>query len=301
MESANFTPKKENSLFCNNCDFKCSKTSDLMRHISTAKHQRLINANDFTPKSAESLKCLCGKNYKHASSLCKHKKTCIHANQCNNFNQSNFDNSLNDKEIIKMLIKENSEFKNLILEIVKKDANIINNTNTNCNNNNNINNSFNLNVFLNEKCKDAINISDFVGNIKMQMTDLENFGHLGYVEGVSRILIKNLKDLDAYSRPIHCSDFKREVLYIKDNNEWTKETDEKPVLKNVIKEVANKNIKQIQIWKQEHPDCTTSESKKNDQYINIVMNSMSGGTIEEQTNNISQIVKNISKAVIIEK
>ena len=213
----------------------------------------------------------------------------------------NFDNSLNDKEIIKMLIKENSEFKNLILEIVKKDANTINNTNTNCNNNNNINNSFNLNVFLNEKCKDAINISDFVGNIKMQMTDLENFGHLGYVEGVSRILIKNLKDLDAYSRPIHCSDFKREVLYIKDNNEWTKETDEKPVLKNVIKEVANKNIKQIQIWKQEHPDCTTSESKKNDQYINIVMNSMSGGTIDEQTNNISQIVKNISKAVIIEK
>jgi hypothetical protein len=254
------------------------------------------------PNNADNLECSCGKIYKHASSLCKHKKTCINANQFNNFNQSNVDNNnLNDKEIIKMLIKENSEFKNLILEIVKKDANIINNTNTNCNNNNNINNSFNLNVFLNEKCKDAINISDFVGNIKMQMTDLENFGHLGYVEGVSRILIKNLKDLDAYSRPIHCSDFKREVLYIKDNNEWTKETDEKPVLKNVIKEVANKNIKQIQIWKQEHPDCTTSESKKNDQYINIVMNSMSGGTIEEQTNNISQIVKNISKAVIIEK
>lgn len=286
---------------CNNCDFKCSKLSNYHNHLSTAKHQRLMNSCQKMPNNADNLECLCGKNYKHASSLCKHKKTCIHTNQCNNFNQSNFDNSLNDKEIIKMLIKENSEFKNLILEIVKKDANTINNTNTNCNNNNNINNSFNLNVFLNEKCKDAINISDFVGNIKMQMTDLENFGHLGYVEGVSRILIKNLKDLDAYSRPIHCSDFKREVLYIKDNNEWTKETDEKPVLKNVIKEVANKNIKQIQIWKQEHPDCTTSESKKNDQYINIVMNSMSGGTIEEQTNNISQIVKNISKAVIIEK
>ncbi len=287
---------------CNNCDFKCSKLSNYQNHLSTAKHQRLMNSCQKMPNNADNLECSCGKIYKHASSLCKHKKTCIHANQCNNFNQSNVDNNnLNDKEIIKMLIKENSEFKNLILEIVKKDANIINNTNTNCNNNNNINNSFNLNVFLNEKCKDAINISDFVGNIKMQMTDLENFGHLGYVEGVSRILIKNLKDLDAYSRPIHCSDFKREVLYIKDNNEWTKETDEKPVLKNVIKEVANKNIKQIQIWKQEHPDCTTSESKKNDQYINIVMNSMSGGTIEEQTNNISQIVKNISKAVIIEK
>ena len=296
-------PNAKNAIHfnCKKCDFKCSKLSNYHNHLSTAKHQRLMNSCQKMPNNADNLECSCGKIYKHASSLCKHKKTCIHANQFNNFNQSNVDNNnINDKEIIKMLIKENSEFKNLILEIVKKDANIINNTNTNCNNNTN-NNSFNLNVFLNEKCKDAINISDFVGNIKMQMTDLENFGHLGYVEGVSRILIKNLKDLDAYSRPIHCSDFKREVLYIKDNNEWTKETDEKPVLKNVIKEVANKNIKQIQIWKQEHPDCTTSESKKNDQYINIVMNSMSGGTIEEQTNNISQIVKNISKAVIIEK
>jgi hypothetical protein len=135
----------------------------------------------------------------------------------------------------------------------------------------------------------------------MKLSDLENFGHLGYVEGVSRILIKNLKELDMYSRPIHCSDLKREVLYIKDNDKWTKETDDKPVLKNAIKQVANKNIKQIQIWKDENPECTESESKKNDQYINIVMNSMSGGTSEEQYSNISQIVKNVSKVVVIEK
>ena len=135
----------------------------------------------------------------------------------------------------------------------------------------------------------------------MQLSDLENFGHLGYVEGVSRILIKNLKDLDTYSRPIHCSDLKREVLYIKDNNQWTKETDDKSVFKNAIKQVANKNIKQIQVWKNENPDCTNSDSRKNDQYINIVMNSMSGGTSEEQYSNISQIVKNVSKAVVIDK
>ncbi len=186
------------------------------------------------------------------------------------------------------------------MDLINKDnTSIVNNNNIN--NINNINNSFNLNVFLNEKCKDAINISEFVDNIKMQLTDLENFGYLGYVEGVSRIFIKNLKDLDTYSRPIHCSDFKREVLYIKDDNKWTKEQEDKPILKSAIKQIANKNIKQIQTWKQENPECIHSDSRKNDQYINIVMNSMSGGTSEEQYNNIYQIVKNVSKAVIIEK
>ena len=186
-----------------------------------------------------------------------------------------------------------------IIELASKTS--ITNTNTNCNNNSNNTNTFNLNMFLNEKCKDAINISEFVDNVKIQLSDLENFGHMGYVEGVSQILINNLKDLDTYSRPIHCSDLKREVLYIKDNNEWTKETDDKPVLKSAIKRIANKNIKQIQTWKDENPGCCDSDSKKNDQYMKIVMNSMSGGTSEEQINNISQIVKNVVKVVAIEK
>ena len=146
-----------------------------------------------------------------------------------------------------------------------------------------------------------MNIGEFIDSIKVQLTDLENTGRLGYVEGVSKILIKNLNELDAYKRPIHCSDLKRDVLYIKDNNQWAKETDGTPVLKNAIKQVANKNIKQIQTWKQENPECTESESKKNDQYMNIVMNSMSGGTNEEQSNNIEKIVKNISKSVFIDK
>jgi hypothetical protein len=186
------------------------------------------------------------------------------------------------------------------MELIKKET--INNTTYNNVNSNNINNnSFNLNLFLNEKCKDAINMNEFVDNIKMQLSDLENFGHLGYVEGITNILINNLKDLDTYSRPIHCSDFKREVLYVKENNQWTKETDDKPLLKNAIRQVANKNIKQIQTWKANHPDCIYSDSKKNDQYNSIVMNSMSGGSSEEQQRNISQIVKNVSKVVVIDK
>jgi hypothetical protein len=262
--------------------------------------------------------CECGKEYKHRQSLWNHKKKCKKQmlktklktkletkSETDSDTESDIESNkkmslLKKDNLIEYLIKENSEFKGLIMELVKKDnTNIVNNNiNNNCNN---VNNSFNLNLFLNEKCKDAINISDFVDNVKMQLSDLENFGHLGYVEGVSRILIKNLKDLDTYSRPIHCSDLKREVLYIKENDKWTKETEEKLVIKNAIKQVANKNIKQIQTWKQENPECTESESKKNDQYMNIVMNSMSGGTSEEQCNNISQIIKNVSKEVIIEK
>ena len=201
---------------------------------------------------------------------------------------------LENQELRKIMLSQQQQ----IIELAAKTSI----TNTNCNNTNTNNtNTFNLNMFLNEKCKDAINISEFVDNVKIQLSDLENFGHMGYVEGVSQILINNLKDLDTYSRPIHCSDLKREVLYIKDNNEWTKETEDKPVLKSAIKKIANKNIKQIQTWKDKNPGCCDSESKKNDQYMKIVMNSMSGGTSEEQTNNISQIVKNVVKVVAIEK
>ena len=306
------------NFICKICDFIGHKKSDWIRHISTRKHANslhLVTLGDAlvtlgmkkTPISKYACQ-KCEKEYQSRNGLWVHKKTCnnvyipiettnhpIASKAPSQFELGN----INKDNLIEYLIKENSEFKGLIMELIKKDnsTNITNNTtnNTNCHN------SFNLNLFLNEKCKDAINISDFVDNVKMQLSDLENFGHLGYVEGISRILIKNLNDLDTLKRPIHCSDLKREVLYIKDNNEWTKETEEKLVIKNAIKQVANKNIKQIQTWKQENPDCIHSESRKNDQYMNIVMNSMSGGTSEEQCNNISQIIKNVSKEVIINK
>jgi len=304
-------PKNSVIFTCEKCDFNSCKKNDWNRHLSTAKHKMLTKNDINNEKCAKNgvinkFICECGKEYKYRQSLWVHKSKCSEQNSSQietnvNANTDDLEVSLTDKEIIKMLIKENQEFKSLIMELIKKDlgSNITNNnTNNNCNN---INNSFNLNLFLNEKCKDAINIDEFVDNVKMNLSDLENFGHLGYIEGVSRILIKNLKDLDTYSRPIHCSDLKREVLYIKDNNKWTKEQEDKPILKDAIKQIANKNIKQIQDWKHLNPDCTQADSRKNDQYINIVMNSMSGGTSEEQQTNISQIVKNVSKVVIIDK
>ena len=312
-------PKVINEYCCSICDYTTSKKFNYSKHMTTAKHLNSHNGNQKVANIDKNVANVanvanytcntCGSKFVTNSGLWKHNQKCKiiveqNASQIEtnvNTNTDDLDVSLTDKEIIKMLIKENQEFKSLIMELIKKDlgSNITNNnTNNNCNN---VNNSFNLNLFLNEKCKDAINIDEFVDNVKMNLSDLENFGHLGYIEGVSRILIKNLKDLDTYSRPIHCSDLKREVLYIKDNNKWTKEQEDKPILKDAIKQIANKNIKQIQDWKHLNPDCTQADSRKNDQYINIVMNSMSGGTSEEQQTNISQIVKNVSKVVIIDK
>jgi hypothetical protein len=254
--------------------------------------------------------CECGREYKYRQSLWVHKSKCSEQSvthlelgadiksKIESEIEAKIKHNLVEKEnLIEYLIKENQEFKGLIMELIKKDHST-NITNNNCNN---VNNSFNLNLFLNETCKDAINITDFVDNIKMQLTDLENFGHLGYVEGVSRILIKNLKDLDIVKRPIHCSDLKREVLYVKNEDKWTKEEDTAPIFKSAIKQVANKNIRQIPVWREEHPSCLDPQSKQNDVYLKIVSNSMSGGSKEEMDKNYDKIVKNIAKEVTIEK
>jgi hypothetical protein len=168
-------------------------------------------------------------------------------------------------------------------------------------NSQNTNNTFNLQFFLNEKCKDALNIEDFVSSVKLSLDDLEYTGRKGYIEGITNIIIKNLKGLEEYKRPIHCSDFKREILYIKDNDTWKKENDDKPVLTKAIKEIANENIKQIHKWKQENPECTDAESKKNNLYLKIVSNSMSGIDKEESDKNINKIISNVAKEVVISK
>ena len=305
MEDKN-SPKIAIKFVCKKCDYKCCKQSDYDKHLLTAKHKK-DDAEDILEdeKLAIQYFCECGKEYKHRQGLWKHKKKCQNTTanvdtdilvENNKPEQSNKDN------LIEYLIKENSEFKTLIMELIKKDniSNISNNTVSNNTINSN-NKTFNLQFFLNEQCKDALNIGEFVDSIKVQLTDLENTGRIGYVEGVSKILIKNLNELDVVKRPIHCSDLKREVIYIKDDNKWLKENEDKQVIKKAIKDVANKNIRQITEWASLNPDCKNSESKKNNQYLNIVMNSMSGGSNEEQHNNIEKIIKNMTKSVIIEK
>jgi hypothetical protein len=302
MENA-FTQKNAKEYRCDICDYKCCNKYDYMRHLSTRKHSVSLSGNSAEIKKTQ-YECKCGKEYKSMSGLWKHKNICIeYKNHVNKDKEKEIlivDDLSKKDDLIEYLIKENSEFKNLILELIKKDNTVTNNTNCNNNNNNN-NKTFNLQFFLNETCKDALNIGEFVDSIKLQLSDLETIGRIGYVEGVSKILIKNLNELDTCKRPIHCSDLKREVLYIKDDDKWLKENDEKLVIKKAIKDVANKNIKQIPEWMRKNPNCNSSDSNKNDQYLQIVMNSMSGGSNEEQHNNIEKIVKNITKSVIIDK
>ena len=223
--------------YCKICDYTCSKQSQWDRHINTRKHKNvdklLTNVDILGPKKVHT--CYCGKNYSHRQSLSIHKKKCKNNEDSEN-SENNEDSENIDKkdELINYLIKENQEFKNLILEIVKKDT-ITNNNNNNITTTNSHNKTFNLQFFLNETCKDAMNIMDFVDSLKLQLSDLENVGKIGFVEGISNIIVKNLNSLDETKRPIHCTDSKREVMYVKDEDKWEKDNEEKKKLRKVIK------------------------------------------------------------------
>jgi len=207
--------------------------------------------------------------------------------------------------IILDILKQNQEFQKMLVEQnrqimeLSKQQTIIHNNNMNCNNT--INNRFNMNVFLNEKCKDALNISDFVNSLQITFTDLERVGASGFVEGISKILIQGLKELDVCKRPIHCSDLKREIMHVKENNVWEKEDETRPKLIEAIKNIADKNIKTIPEWKQENPDCRDSASKKSDQYLQIMGQSLGACDKTKDNENYQKIIKKVAKEVVIDK
>jgi hypothetical protein len=301
--------------FCEFCKFNTDNKTDYNRHILTPKHSNnkiLINNSNTNTEKTHIFKCYCGREYKYQSGLSAHKRVCANYNDTNNSNKNmNIKFPEITSEMILNVIQQNQEFKELIVkqnkenqelqkQILEVCKNGTNNTNMNNNNNNN-NKTFNLQLFLNEECKDALNIAEFVSSIKIQLEDLETTGRLGYVEGVSRIINKNLNDLDQTKRPIHCSDVKREVLYVKNEDQWIKENETKPIITKAIRQITNENIKQISEWRKKYPDCIDSDSNKNDQYLNIVSNAMSGTTVEEQSRNNEKIISKVAKEVVIEK
>jgi len=279
--------------YCHDCDYKCCKKSSWKQHLATAKHNK---ANNGLTQANEKFVCdKCGCQFKHQSSYCRHKKKC--AINKNNKNIPSTTESILDKDLIITLIKQNSELMNLL-----SNNNATNSNNTNNSHNTNSNNkTFNLNFFLNETCKNAMNISDFVSSIKVTLEELEYTGRQGYIQGISNIILSNLQKLEQHERPLHCNDLKREILYIKDNNKWEKETEQKPILTKAIKTIANENIKQIKHWRDKYPDCTDSDSKKNNMYLKIVSNSMNGLTEAESCRNIDKIISNVAKEVVIDK
>jgi hypothetical protein len=192
------------------------------------------------------------------------------------------------------LLKQNNDLQKSLIDLASKN-NIGNNNIVNSQNK-----TFNLQFFLNETCKDALNISEFVNQIKLTISDLEETGKLGYAEGISKVFIKNLTNIDYTKRPIHCSDSKRDIIYIKDEDKWQKD-EQKSTLTKAIKQVANKNIKKISEWQKINPGYLDPESKQNDKYMKIVLNSMSGSTKEESEKNYEKIAKNIAKETVIEK
>ena len=291
--------KNPDNYFCECCNYNTSSKKDFNKHILTSKHQRLANASkmlvDSGNVSLTKFICNCGKSYTHDSSYYRHKKNCTYKNdniveEQYETKQETTKNEINfDKELIMMLIKQNAE----LMEIVKNGThNTTNNTTTTHTNSHN--KAFNLNFFLNETCKNAMNITDFVDSIKLQLTDLMEVGELGYVEGISKIIVKNLNNLDETVRPVHCTDKKRETMYVKDKGEWTKEDDNKSRLKKAINKVADKNILLLPKFREKYPEYKNSSSKISDVHDKLVIEVM-----ETDDNKKEKIIKNISKATTI--
>jgi hypothetical protein len=275
---------------CDYCEYITNNKKDYNKHLLTAKHKNETNETNLKqlcPKKSPNLQCHCGIIFYSRTTLWRHKKICIEELT----NQT-------DKDLIMMLIKENSELKTMVLDVCQK-IQPLNNT-VNSNNINSNNKTFNLNVFLNEHCKDAMNIMDFVDSLKLQLSDLESVGKLGFVNGISNIIVKNLNSLDETKRPIHCTDTKREVLYVKDDDKWEKENEQHNKIRKAIKRVVNKNINLISQFKVAHPDCGKSSSKFSDQYNKIIVESC-GGSGDNDLEKEDKIIKNIAKEVSIDK
>jgi hypothetical protein len=307
--------------FCDNCDFKCSKKSNYDKHLTTNKHQNgiLLNKKAVKPiKNAADKFCCkyCNKEYKARNSLWYHEKKCNLSEEIIKNNEENIsltteeieeksegENPINSTMILELL-KQNNEFKELLIEQNKKILELVGSSNV-TNNNNNItnnttNNKFNLNIFLNEKCKDAFNITDFINSIDVGFKDFENFGRLGYVGSINNILIRELKGIDVYKRPIHCSDLKREVIHVKDNDTWVKDEDKKH-MKRAIKLIEHKNIKLVPGWLKANPKADDISTKKHEEYMKILDNSMGEMKDEDNERNYEKIIRNVAKEILIDK
>ena len=298
---------------CNICDYTTSKKSSFDKHNESKKHKNNALTTLNNGKSCSEKKYICEKCVKtfcDRAGLWRHKKKCNNEQNIIIDDESDkildFD-SIDKDQLILMLIKQNSElikdtseFKNIMMEQQNMMMEVIKNGTHNTIHTNSHNKSFNLNFFLNETCKDAMNIMDFVNSIKIQLSDLENVGKLGYVQGISKIIVNNLNLLDETKRPVHCADSKREVMYIKDENKWEKENEDKAKMRKMIKYVTHKNTKLFKEFKEKYPGCEKSDSKYSDQYDKLIVEAF-GGKGNNDVEKEDKIIRNIAKNVTIDK
>ncbi len=284
--------KSSEKFYCSFCDYTTCRKSQYDRHLTTLKHKMITNDYKKVPEKSK-YECECGKQYKYRQGLYNHKKTC-------NFKKENLENLKEDnlENAKKIENDDNVDYKELFLKAMEKNDELVSKIvemapNIGNNNNNNINNKFNINVFLNDKCKDALNLMDFVDSLKLQLQDLETTGRLGYAEGVSQIFRNGLSNIELTKRPIHCIEDDKNI-YVKENNIWDKDQEDKSSIKRAIEHVGKNNFKQIQDWIDENPECTDTGTYKNTEYMKIVENS-----ITKNENDVEKIIENIKNEVII--
>lgn len=306
--------KNKTKYYCVDCDYLTFNKYDFCKHELTRKHRTkkppsnvMVVETENAIKSQDELRCgICKRKYKSKSGLWKHmKKHDSDLQSCNKIiveekEEKEEKGEISEKDIFLQILKDNKEMRQLMKdqqETINKQQNQISELIPRVGD---TNNNFNLNIFLNETCKNAINFSDFLNSISLEVGDLLNTKDLGYVNGISNIFIKGLKQLNMHERPIHCSNIKNEVLYIKDDNKWEKEEEGKVNMNKAISVVNKKQIEKIKEWEYLNPNWHTSENGTRE-YTNIVRNIMGGMTDDECNKSNSKIIKTIAKEVIINK
>jgi len=301
-----------NKYTCSICHYSCSKNSDFMKHLNTNKHN--AHKCSFNAHKTDIFTCECGKTYKHIQSYNRHKKICgddahntLGDTPANVTSIKSAQLAVDDPmqtSLILELVKQNQEFKQLLIEQnktileVAKNSHVNNNTMNNSNNNNK---TFNLQFFLNETCKDAMNMKDFIKSLEMSLPELEKMGEMGFAEGMSRVFVDRLNKLDITKRPIHCSDVKREIIHIKDDNKWEMDNANLDRLRKIIKQLTIKNILKVDDWKKANQGCTEYNSRKNAQYLRINMEAIGPVDDAEVKRDFGKIIRRVAETTAIDK
>ena len=319
-------PKNDKNYYCEKCHFTCYKKSNNVAHLSTAKHKIKEMDNEKMPKNAAPYMCSCGNEYKHASGLSKHKKKCTYIQNSAKKETEEFSEDIPKPtmEDYLKLMKQNTELHEVVKqsnEIIKQQSGLVqqqieNTAETTKQHTeimkeaidtvknakgNTINNNININFFLNDTCKDAMNIADFIDTLKIGMGDLDNFGKGGFIEGVSNVIIKRLNELEVAERPIHCTDLKRKSLYLKDKDTWNKEEPGMNNMKKMIDSVRHKNMMKLPEWQEENPSSRVLSTSKHREYMTIANKVMGGGTDAEDEHNYKSIINKVSGATVLSK
>ena len=307
--------KVARKFICDKCDYVTSKKSSYDKHILTRKHAQLTpvntNVNLVLLENEPLHTCsICTKSYKSRVGLWKHNKICLCDDIICDDDISSDENTIISANPMSTYEQHITQLTHLVIEVVKNNSELqkqmldmcknMQSTMINSNNNshNTTNNSFNLQVFLNEHCKDAMNISEFIESFDLQLSDLENVGRQGYIEGMSTIIINKIKDMDVNKRPLHCSDLKREIIYIKDDNVWEREDANNTKFRKVVGKVMRKNIGLLTGWRNKYPECMDIESEYNDIYIRLTKEAMGP---EDTIDSENKIIKRILKHIVIDK